>query len=691
MLKLANGMPSFPQPLVQLPWTFDAERLQWEIDRFSDEEWIGHPERFAGNRALVLISTGGGRNNDFAISGPMAPTRALGQSPYLQQVVAAFGSEVSRSRLMWLDAGATVPAHRDTGYHWYRRIRLHVPVHTAPAVTFSCGGQQVHMAAGESWAFDHRLPHTVTNGSPAPRIHLVVDTRGTPALRGAIENGDARQATRHVPFLPATATAVDVEPYRFEVLTPEELAALADAIRAGTPSGSRSVVESALADAQRQWRGLFDRAGHAAAEGAYYVLITGLWRVLRDVSLDNDAFHAARVLATMLDTSNGIAPATAAPAEAMPPDAPLEPLSRCRRRPAAAATWPPTLTRILDTFEVPHTIDDAQRLLPTVAPASVLAAVQAAIGLQLLEEDFSDVVIERPLFIVSAPRSGSSMLFELLQHADGLWSTGVESHSALEHGTGLHPRDRGWSSNRLTADDMTPALGPLLIDRLASRAANRTGTALRALPRSRRPRSIRLLDKTPKNALRVPFLRSLFPDAQFVFLSREPRGALSSLIEGWRSGRFVTYPDLPDWPYWPWSFLLPADWHQLRGAPLADIAAFQWAAANRQLLEDLEALPSTTWMSVEYDDLVADPTRVVRAVAEFAGCPFDEPLARAAGADQVPLSRFTLLPPDPDKWRKHEHLIAPLLPGLAPIESALASLRIPLRIGRASESGGQLR
>src|SRR5262249_6051022 len=44
------------------------------------------------------------------------------------------------------------------------------------------------------------------------------------------------------------------------------------------------------------------------------------------------------------------------------------------------------------------------------------------------------------------------------------------------------------------------------------------------------------------NCLRIPFLRALFPDARFVFLRRDGRATISSLIEGWRAGsRYETY------------------------------------------------------------------------------------------------------------------------------------------------------
>ena len=43
-----------------------------------------------------------------------------------------------------------------------------------------------------------------------------------------------------------------------------------------------------------------------------------------------------------------------------------------------------------------------------------------------------DHVFERPVFIMSAPRSGSTLLFETLQRAPALYTIGSESHRLIE-------------------------------------------------------------------------------------------------------------------------------------------------------------------------------------------------------------------------------------------------------------------
>ena len=82
-----------------------------------------------------------------------------------------------------------------------------------------------------------------------------------------------------------------------------------------------------------------------------------------------------------------------------------------------------------------------------------------------------------------------------------------------------------------------------------------------------------MLEKTPKNALRVPFLDACFPDAIFIYLYRDPRETLGSMMEAWLSGAFQTYPELPGWEGPPWSLLLVPGWRELIGTPLPELSS----------------------------------------------------------------------------------------------------------------------
>ena len=217
-------------------------------------------------------------------------------------------------------------------------------------------------------------------------------------------------------------------------------------------------------------------------------------------------------------------------------------------------------------------------------------------------EPFRPPVLDRPIVILSAPRAGSTLLFETLAQAAGVYTIGGESHQLIESIAALRPGRGVVSSNRLTRSDATSAIVAELRQRFAGRIHDRDGQA----PGS--GANVRLLEKTPKNALRVPFLLEVFPDAQFIFLHREPRANLSSMMQAWRAKGWVTYRQLPGWPG-PWSLLLPPGYERLQGRPLEEIVAFQWRVANETILDDLADLPRERWTSLRYEELAARSAR----------------------------------------------------------------------------------
>ena len=159
---------------------------------------------------------------------------------------------------------------------------------------------------------------------------------------------------------------------------------------------------------------------------------------------------------------------------------------------------------------------------------------------------------ERPIFIVAPPRSGTALLFETLALSPSVWTIGGESHQIIERlarppsaqpGLGQQPADR-----RPTPAPGRHRLRGAFLAELRDRDGNPPpGTAT----------GLRLLEKTPKNSLRVPFFNAVFPDAPLHLppprAAREPEQHDRRLGVG---AIQVTYPDLPDWDGPPWSLVL---------------------------------------------------------------------------------------------------------------------------------------
>ena len=275
-----------------------------------------------------------------------------------------------------------------------------------------------------------------------------------------------------------------------------------------------------------------------------------------------------------------------------------------------------------------------------------------------------DYPYDRPIIIVAAPRSGSTMLFETLCHAKNLWTIGDESHMVFEDIKKLNPDYGICRSNRLTAEDADVATVNRIRRIFRENLCDRDGRLYNdvATGSGEKPR---LLEKTPKNSLRIPFLNQVFPDARYIYLFRDPRENISSIIEAWRSLDFVTYPQLPDWAG-QWSLLLPPDYQQMKGKSLEEIAAFQWQAANRFILDDLSEMPQERWTAVSYAELLADAPATIKGLCQFADISFDDSL-RARCDKALPLSRYTQAPPRPGKWRNNEAMIERVMPSLRPV------------------------
>lgn len=593
-----------PSPFIQLPVEFDPDRLAAEIRSIEEHHWRGRTDRDDGNQALVLISAEGDPAND-ALSGPMRPTPHLHRMPYAMQILEAVGATWGRARLMRLQEQAEVSAHVDLNYYWRDRARVHFPVTTHSAVQFQCGAAAINMRAGECWIFDTWRRHRVVNAGSGERIHLVADTVGGPGYWKLVDGGRVTRESP-TPFHPRRIEYRDgVEPVlRYEsvnapeVMSPWELKEICmQLLGDSVPHPALPALQRELLRLVRHWQALWAAHGPAAdARSAYRGLLAdaqhGLQSAgLTQVGLRNEAALADALRAYVFDVA-------------------------VRPEPSEASGQ-----------------QDVHGG-PTAANVSVLRHANA---------ESATEAFERPVFIVCPPRSGSTLLFEALAEAPGVYTIGDESHQLIEGVPALHPAARAFESNILSASDAEAESGATLRARfreaLRDRHGAQAGDAMR----------VRMLEKTPKNALRIAFLHELFPDALFVYLHRDPREVLASMIEGWKSQRFVTYPDLPGWEGLPWSFLLTPGWRDLAGRPLHEVVAQQWKATVERVLDDLEALPAHRVCVVEHARMLAHPTMEARRIAEWAGWGWDRDLGV-----QLPLSRYTLTPPETDKWRRHE-------------------------------------
>lgn len=480
------------------------------------------------------------------------------------------------------------------------------------------------MAAGECWIFDTWRQHSVQNDAEQARIHLVCDTVGGEGFWDLVACGRNHRGQALGPeWRPRSVDLDGPEPeLRFErvnvpaVMSPWEMTRkIGFLLGEAQSSPVLPRLQDLAARLCRRW--------------------TELWAAFGE---DPEGWPAYR-----------------------------EALDR----------YVPAMQQAAGALPLRNQIPFSSALFTLIAKVAVggLAERASARSLTAAAGQGRDPQFRRPIFLVSSPRSGSTLVFETLARAPGLFTIGGESHEVIEGVPELSPVHNGLGSNRLTGQQATAKVAEVLRERFWRALKDRDGRAPATAP-------VRMLEKTPKNALRVPFLDNVFPEAEFVFLHRDVRQTLGSMTDAWNSQRFCTYPSLPGWTGLRWSLLLVPGWQQLVGRPLAEVVARQWQTAMETLLDDLTRLPPQRVHVLTYDAFLADPDAEMRRLCSALGLEWDRPIEGA-----LPLSRFTLSPPDPDKWRRHEAAIEAQLPSLAATLARLERFLAGVRDGGLGDNG----
>jgi len=175
-----------------------------------------------------------------------------------------------------------------------------------------------------------------------------------------------------------------------------------------------------------------------------------------------------------------------------------------------------------------------------------------------------------------------------------------------------------------------------------------------------------VLLKTSTNVYRMDWLKKVFPRArcQWVFLQRNPLGAVNGLIDGWLSNAFHShdlegvarlqiagYSDVKKGGEHWWKFDLPPGWSEFTQAPLERVALFQWTSAYESIIHHLEG---ESYVGVKYEDLLMDPEIPLRKILTFVEA------GERARLKPVPPTMATLKP-QAGRWRARREVLMPLL------------------------------
>lgn len=284
------------------------------------------------------------------------------------------------------------------------------------------------------------------------------------------------------------------------------------------------------------------------------------------------------------------------------------------------------------------------------------------------------MMITRPVLVIGCNRSGTTLLFRNLSMHPRLWSLYVESQDEFY---------RHWPIDSEAGDRVVEppaaAVRRLLVRDLYRRAHNRErwrdAPVLGLLPAKlfqrplgrlyKRP-PIRLVEKTPANALRIPMLARLFPDAVFLLIVRRGEDVVSSLMEGWKNWSGTREGE--DWKFTKWHYVVPPGWHEWTGRRLEEICAFQWVQTTDTAATDLERWAPGRHLVLRYEDLIDDPRGGYRHIIEFCDLGASPSFERVMASATERVFTTGGSRPGTDKWKelhrqeilRLRHVIEPL-------------------------------
>jgi hypothetical protein len=259
------------------------------------------------------------------------------------------------------------------------------------------------------------------------------------------------------------------------------------------------------------------------------------------------------------------------------------------------------------------------------------------------------IKIEKPIFIVGAGHSGTSLLAKALS-----------KHPTL---ITWHENNKVWiwgnvfkDSDLLTETDLTP--------KIKNHIENRFVKYLQKSGKNR------ICDKTPRNCLRIPFILAVFPDAKIIHIVRDGRSVINSTKNQLARKSYPLWKHLEvklkgisilDWyvflpqvfyvfkkvigmpvKYWG---VKPTGWNEwTEKYSLNLMLAKQWVETVTIASSEGKNVSKDNYLEVFYEDFINCPSETIVKIAKFADLENPESIIKFCEAEIDP-SRS-------DKWRK---------------------------------------
>jgi hypothetical protein len=167
-----------------------------------------------------------------------------------------------------------------------------------------------------------------------------------------------------------------------------------------------------------------------------------------------------------------------------------------------------------------------------------------------------------------------------------------------------------------------------------------------------------VLEKTPQNILRIPYVRAIFPEATFMFIVRNPFSFISSVENKWQrpvTGKGVVRR-LKDMPltqlhHWVRRYIMQQIYKRilrrkylsiwgpryrgiqddLKTQDLLTVIARQWSVCSAKAEKDMAAFENGQILRLKYEDFVEDPISDLERICAHCGLELTGEMVKAAG------------------------------------------------------------
>jgi hypothetical protein len=335
--------------------------------------------------------------------------------------------------------------------------------------------------------------------------------------------------------------------------------------------------------------------------------------------------------------------------------------------------------------------------------------------------------IHKPVFIIGSFRGGTSLLFRLLSESDELWSLYRESNhmwqpwhrdlrevadTVVLKAEDVKESDREHFDKHYhfsTYDNQI--LGELSRIRFLRNRLRPVFNLINVFnylykwlklwifkrQSDAKPRAYRIIDKTPPNCFRVEYLAKLYPDAKFIYITRDGLDNTSSLMNAWRSkqkfqfryrkyleeylkplegvqgSRSAKYFNIQGYQSDVWKFAMPPGWEAYRDKTLAEVCAFQWLKTHEYALNSLSKLPSERVIRFKFEDLMAEPHHSIEKLCSFLDIEFTWDMQKIV--NEMPLVN-TFTPANKRKSRKNQTDLETIRDYIEPMQQQLGYVSI---------------